>query len=239
MSAKTSPRPDEPKEGEECPQGEEEVHEEPKVYDCPCHYCQPDDILDLPDLGSVAPLFHTTTVTGDGIVSVELASFRGKWLVFFTFPTVARVVNASEIIAFSENYHRFNELNCDVLALTIENHFTINNWKLTPRYEGGIGSVNFIIASDLGNCISKRYGLMDEDQIPVRATFLIDPEGIVKHIDINAISVPRSVEETLRLVKAYQYVAESGEVCPAQWKEGELAIKPDVNESRNYFGSRY
>jgi alkyl hydroperoxide reductase subunit AhpC len=239
MSAGTSGRSDEPKEGEEDRHGEEEVHEEPKVYDCPCHYCQPDDVLDLPDVGSVAPPFHATTVTGDGVVDLELAQFRGKWLVFFTFPMVARVVNASEIIGFSENYHRFTDLNCDVLGLTIENHFTINNWRLTPRLEGGIGSVNFIIASDLGNCISKRYGLIDEDLITIRATFLIDPEGIIRHIDINVASVTRSIEETLRLVKAYQYVAESGEVCPAQWKEGELAIKPDVNESRNYFGSRY
>jgi alkyl hydroperoxide reductase subunit AhpC len=239
MSDRPSPGANEPQEDDKQASGEEEVHEEPKIYDCPCHYCRPDDLLDLPDIGSVAPPFHATTVTSGNVSDVELSSFRDKWLVLFTFPTVARVVTASELVAFSENYQRFTELNCDLLALTMENHFTINNWRMTPRHEGGIGSVNFIIASDLGHCISRRYGLIDDDAIPLRATFLIDPEGIVRHIDINPMSVPRSVEETLRLVKAYQFVAETGEVCPAQWKEGEMAIKPDVNESRNYFGSRY
>jgi alkyl hydroperoxide reductase subunit AhpC len=211
----------------------------PPKYDCPCHYCRDDDTHELPALGTEALPFHALAATIDGILDIELRDYRGKWLVLFTFPSVARNVTPSEIIAFSENYRRFTDINCDVLGLTLENAYTIFGWTELGRPQGGIGPINYSIASDVGHDISRRYGLLEEDEDDLnRATFILDPEGIVKHIDITVPTVGRSVEEIIRLVKAFQFAAESGEMCPAQWKEGEASLKPTFSESKNYFGQR-
>jgi alkyl hydroperoxide reductase subunit AhpC len=217
-----------------------EVPEPPPQYACPCHYCTEDDLHELPQLGSEALPFHALAMTIDGLLDIELNDYRGKWLVLFTFPIMSRSVIPSEIVALSEGYRRFTDINCDVLGLTLENAYTICGWTECPRAEGGIGLINYSLASDVGRDISRRYGILDDDAEDLnKATFIIDPEGIIKHIDITVPYVGRSVEEIVRLVKAFQFVAENGDFCPAQWKEGEAAIKPTVAESKNYFGQRY
>lgn len=215
---------------------EEQAPEPPKVYNCPCHYCDDDSVVPA-TVDCLAPNFYAEAVTPIGMIEpIEITNFREKWLVLFTFPTVATTVTPSEIVAFSENYTRFTDVNCDVLALTTENVFTVNAWIGRPRVQGGLGTINFAIAADIGRDISRRYGIEDAC---TKGLFVINPEGVIKHISLCNVSIARSVEETLRLVKAYQFAAEHGEVCPAQWKEGEPTIKPKVTEAKKFFEHRY
>ena len=221
---------------EETKPEEEEVREPPKVYNCACHYCDDDSVVPA-TINCVVPNFFAMTLQPSGdIQPLEITDLREKWLVLFTFPMVATTVAPSEIVAFSENHSRFAEINCEILALTNENVFTINAWTRRPRVQGGIGPVSFAIAADPARDISHRYGLDSPNE---KGLFLINPEGVLKHVDINTVSVTRSVEETLRLVKAYQFAAEHGEVCPAQWKEGEPTIKPKVTEAKKFFERNY
>uniref|UniRef100_A0A914E7J7 thioredoxin-dependent peroxiredoxin n=1 Tax=Acrobeloides nanus TaxID=290746 RepID=A0A914E7J7_9BILA len=92
------------------------------------------------------------------------------------------------------------------------------------------------LLADTNHKISRDYGVLKEDEgIAYRGLFIIDPKGILRQVTINDLDVGRSVEETLRLVQAIQFVDEHGEVCPANWKPGSDAIKPDVKESQEYF----
>lgn len=227
---------------------EEEAHEEeekkepepPKIYTCACHYCDDDSIVPA-QIGCLAPNFHAQALMPSGMIEdVELKQFLGNFLVIFAFPNAETTITPSELASMSENYTRFQELNVEVLGLTSENPYTLHAWTELSRSEGGIGLINMIILSDLGNCISKRYGIFDEDSgYPARATFIIDPDGNIVHISINSPTVTRSIEEIIRLCKAYQFAREHGEVCPAQWKDGEPTIKPSVSESRDFFEHRY
>ena len=102
---------------------------------------------------------------------------------------------------------------------------------MKPRKQGGLGEMKIPLISDLNKQISKDYGVLidhgDEDGVAFRGTFIIDKEGILRHISINDLPVGRNPEEILRLVQGFQYTDEHGEVCPAKWKPGEATMHAD------------
>uniref|UniRef100_A0A3Q3VQ48 thioredoxin-dependent peroxiredoxin n=1 Tax=Mola mola TaxID=94237 RepID=A0A3Q3VQ48_MOLML len=110
------------------------------------------------------------------------------------------------------------------------------NQTNTPRKQGGLGTMKIPLVSDTRHTISTDYGVLKEDEgIAYRGLFIIDPKGILRQITINDLPVGRSVEETLRLVQAFQFTDKHGEVCPAGWKPGSDTIKPDVQKSKEFF----
>ncbi|CAK5020587.1 unnamed protein product [Meloidogyne enterolobii] len=112
-------------------------------------------------------------------------------------------------------------------------------WINKPRKEGGLGEMKIPVLSDRNMKIARDYGVLKEDEgIAYRGLFIIDPKGILRQITINDLPVGRSVDETLRLVQAFQYTDKHGEVCPANWKPGSDTIKPDPNKSKEYFGKQ-
>ncbi|PKU37112.1 thioredoxin-dependent peroxide hypothetical protein [Limosa lapponica baueri] len=131
---------------------------------------------------------------------------------------ISTFVCPTEIVAFSNKANEFRDVNCDVVAVSVDSHFCHLAWINTPRKSGGLGKMNIPVLSDLTKQISRDYGvLLEGPGIALRGLFIIDPNGIIKHLSINDLPVGRSVEETLRLVKAFQYVETHGEVCPANW----------------------
>ncbi|VDP06788.1 unnamed protein product [Soboliphyme baturini] len=103
-------------------------------------------------------------------------------------------------------------------------------------WEGGLGNMKIPLLSDFTKEIAANYGvLVDADGIALRGLFLIDPEGIIRHVTVNDLPVGRSVDEALRVLKAFQYVAKHGEVCPANWKPDSPTIKPSPEKSKEYF----
>mgnify|MGYP002393817552 FL=1 len=123
-----------------------------------------------------------------------------------------------------------------VAAVSVDSHFTHLAWTQTPRAEGGLGKMDIPLISDLTKSISRDYGvLLEEEGVALRGLFIIDPKGIVRQITINDLPVGRSVDETLRLVQAFQFTDEHGEVCPADWNPGSDTMKADPQGSKEYF----
>merc|ERR1719228_956571 len=113
----------------------------------------------------------------------------------------------------------------------------ISLWvEMWMRQEGGLGGLSYPLLSDFGKNISSDYGVLVEDAgIALRGLFIINPEGVVRQITINDLPVGRSVDETLRLLQAFKFSDEHGEVCPAGWKPESPTIKPSPKGSLEYF----
>lgn len=127
-------------------------------------------------------------------------------------------------------------MNCDVVAASVDSHFTHLAWISTLQKNHSLGHMNIALLSDLTKQISRDYGvLLEGPGIALRGLFIIDPNGVIKHLSVNDLPVGRSVEETLRLVKAFQFVETHGEVCPANWTPDSPTIKPHPTASKEYF----
>jgi len=184
-----------------------------------------------------APYFEGKAVATDGeFKDVKLSDYKGKYLVFFFYPLDFTFVCPTEIIAYSDRVDEFNAIGCEVLACSVDSHFSHLAWTEKSRKEGGLGTMRIPILSDLTKQISKDYGILLEDQgISLRGLFIIDEKGILRQVTINDLPVGRSVDETLRLVQAFQFTDKHGEVCPAGWKPGSDSMKADVHGSKDYF----
>ncbi|XP_076824511.1 peroxiredoxin-like [Clavelina lepadiformis] len=183
-----------------------------------------------------APEWQGTAVVDGEFTTISLNDYRGKYLVFFFYPLDFTFVCPTEIIAFSDRIEEFRNINAEVVAASVDSHFTHLAWVNTPRSEGGLGKMSIPILSDITHKISRDYGVLLEDLgHTLRGLFIIDPKGVLRQITMNDLPVGRSVDETLRLVQAFQYTDEHGEVCPAGWQPGKDTIIPDPNEKLKYF----
>ncbi|ETO28565.1 thioredoxin-dependent peroxidase [Reticulomyxa filosa] len=168
----------------------------------------------------LAPSFSATAVIDKKFSTIKLQDYKGKYLVLFFYPLDFTFVCPTEIIEFSDRVKEFKELDCEVIGASIDSHFSHLAWIETPREKGGLGEMNIPLLADITGKISKDYDCMSDEGFTVRATYIIDSKGKVRHISLTDTSVGRSVDEVLRLVEAFQYTDHYGEVCPAGWKEG-------------------
>lgn len=123
-----------------------------------------------------------------------------------------------------------------MLGASVDSKFSHLAWTEKPREEGGIKSLAYPLLEDLKKELAEEYGVLDEaGAVALRGLFLIDPDGIVQHATVNNLGVGRSVDETLRVLQAFQFVREHGEVCPADWKPGAKTMKADWDKSKDYF----
>ncbi|XP_044259943.1 peroxiredoxin-2-like [Tribolium madens] len=183
-----------------------------------------------------APFWESTAVVDGEFVQLKSTDFLGKYLVFFFYPLDFTFVCPTEILAFSDRIQEFRDINTEVVACSVDSHFTHLAWINTPRKEGGLGKVKIPLLSDLNHSISKSYGVFLEDLgHTLRGLFIIDTKGVLRQITMNDLPVGRSVDETLRLVQAFQYTDKHGEVCPAEWKPGQDTIIPNPIEKKKYF----
>ncbi|KPP63870.1 natural killer cell enhancement factor-like [Scleropages formosus] len=163
----------------------------------------------------------------------------GKYVVLFFYPLDFTFVCPTEIVAFSDRAEEFRSVGCEVLAASTDSHFSHLAWINTERKQGGLGTMNIPLIADLTKSISQDYGVLKEDEgIAYRGLFVIDDKGILRQITINDLPVGRSVDETLRLVQAFQHTDKFGEVCPAGWKPGSDTIIPDVQKSKEFFAKQ-
>jgi len=154
----------------------------------------------------------------------------------FFYPLDFTFVCPTEIIAFSDRVKEFRSLDTEVVAVSVDSQFSHLAWTQQPRSDGGLGKMDIPLVADLTKRISSDYGVLKkEDGIAFRGLFIIDPEQNVRQITINDLPIGRSVDETLRLLKALQHHAKHGEVCPADWQEGKEAMKGDPKGSKSYF----
>jgi len=183
-----------------------------------------------------APGFSAQAVMPDGsFKEVSLEDYRGQYVMLFFYPLDFTFVCPTEIIAFSDAVAEFQKRNVQLLSCSIDSHFTHLAWRNTSRIEGGLGDIQYPMLADLNKKIAEDYGVLLAGGIALRGLFLIDKEGVVRHQLVNDLPLGRSVDEALRLVDALQFFEENGEVCPANWKKGDLTIKPSPADSREYF----
>jgi len=190
-------------------------------------------------IGKPAPDFKTMAVVNGEFKTVSLADYKGKYVVLFFYPLDFTFVCPTEIIAFSDRSDEFRKIGCEILAASTDSHFSHFAWINTPRKTGGLGPMKIPMLADTNHSISKDYGvLIDGEGIDLRGLFIIDVKGVLRQITINDLPVGRDVDETLRLVQAFQFTDKHGEVCPAGWHPGKDTIKPNVNESKEFFGKQ-
>jgi peroxiredoxin (alkyl hydroperoxide reductase subunit C) len=176
-----------------------------------------------------APDFTAQAVMPDNsFAELTLSSYRGKYVVLFFYPLDFTFVCPSEIIAFDKAAARFGAKDAQLIGVSVDSHFTHLAWKNTPRDQGGIGQVQYPLVADLSKKISRKYGVLFGKEVALRGLFLIDKEGIVRHALVNDLPLGRSVDEAVRVLDALQYTEKHGEVCPANWREGEEAMKPSA-----------
>lgn len=182
-----------------------------------------------------APDFTAQAVMADNTFEeVKLSSYRGKYVVLFFYPLDFTFVCPSEIIAFDEDLDKFRAKNAEVIGVSVDSHFTHLAWKNTPRDQGGIGNINYPLVADLDKNISRDYGILSDEAVALRGLFLIDKEGVVRHELVNDLGLGRSVEEAIRMLDALKFSEERGEVCPANWHEGDEAMKPTADGVASY-----
>lgn len=189
-------------------------------------------------IGKRAPYFHAKAMHKGQIIDLKLSDFEGKYLYLLFYPLDFTFVCPTELFAFEEMRESFEERGCQILAASVDSVHTHSAWWRTPQKQGGIQGVQYPILSDLSRDLGKAYGVLHpEEPIHVRASFLIDRQGIVRAELRQDLPLGRSPEEALRLLDALRFHEEHGEVCPASWKKGAKGMKASHEGLLNFLNS--
>ncbi|MFC3681174.1 peroxiredoxin [Bacterioplanoides pacificum] len=191
-------------------------------------------------VGKQAPDFTVPAVLGDGSIVDEFSlseTIKGKYAVVFFYPLDFTFVCPSELIALDHRMDKFKELGVEVIAVSIDSHFTHNAWRNTDINNGGIGQVKYTMAADIDHGICKAYDVETAGGVALRGAFLIDNEGVVRAQNINDLPLGRNIDELVRLVEALQFHAEHGEVCPAGWNKGDKGMNASPEGVAEYLAA--
>jgi peroxiredoxin (alkyl hydroperoxide reductase subunit C) len=183
-----------------------------------------------------APDFEAMAVMPDNSFKEDfkLSDYRGKYVVLFFYPLDFTFVCPSEIIAFDKKLEEFKSKDCEVIGVSTDSHFSHWAWKNTAVKDGGIGNIQYPLVADFRKRVSSDYGVLLDGGMALRGLFLIDKEGIIRHAVVNDLSLGRSVGEALRMLDALQFTEKHGEVCPADWHDGEDGMKPTAEGVAKY-----
>ena len=193
-------------------------------------------------IGHKFPSCVTPAVMPDGSVNNDFSVTtyaKGKPCVVFFYPLDFTFVCPTELVAFHKAMKEFEKRGCKVVSASVDSVFSHAAWRHTPLNQGGIGEVDYPMLSDIKRELSTQLGILTPGAVTYRASYLIDAEGTVRHMVINDLPLGRSVEEMLRMVDALQFHQEHGEVCPANWKQGEKAIKTTSESVGQYLASKH
>ena len=172
--------------------------------------------------------FKAMAYQGGKFIEVSDATIKGKWAVFFFYPADFTFICPTELGDLADHYAEFKKLGVEIYGVSTDTHFTHKAWHDASET---IKKIEYPLVGDPSHAISKNFGvLIEEVGIAERGTFVVDPNGKIQIIEINAGNIGRSAQELLRKVKAAQYVAaHPGEVCPAKWKEGDETLAPSID----------
>jgi len=178
-------------------------------------------------VGKQAPRFTTKAVIHGSIEPLSLDAYKGRYVLLFFYPLDFTFVCPTELHAFQELLHEFENRGASILGCSIDSPFAHLAWLNTPRRVGGIEGITYPILSDLDKSISKEFGVLQEEEgVALRGQFLIDKEGVIRHQLINDLSIGRNAHEALRLLDALIHHEQYGHVCPANWQQGEKSMEP-------------
>lgn len=182
------------------------------------------DTFSMPRINEAAPDFAARTTHG----MVKLEDYRGKWLVLFSHPADFTPVCTTEFMAFAKHYDEFQAINADLIGLSIDSYYSHVAWVKNIKEKFGV-EIQFPIIEDLSMSVAKAYGMIHPgaaDTSAVRATFIIDPEGILRAMVYYPMTNGRSIPEFLRLIKALQASDANKIATPEGWQPGDKVIVP-------------
>ncbi len=170
------------------------------------------------DLGARAPDFVLDGVVDQEVKKISLSDYRGKWVVLFFYPGDFTFVCPTEIKGFNRALAEFKAINTEVLAVSVDSKYSHLAWIKS----GALEKLGYPLLSDFSKKTARDYGVLDHvSSAARRGLFIIDPQGVIQHTVVHSDKVGRSVEETLRVLKALQ----TEELCPLNWKPGDKTLK--------------
>lgn len=189
-------------------------------------------------VGQRAPDFTVPAVLGNGEIVDDfnfLKAIKDKYALVFFYPLDFTFVCPSELIALNKRMDKFKKLGVEVVAVSIDSHFSHNAWRNTPIKDGGIGPVDYTLAADITHQICFDYGVEHpEAGVAFRGAFIIDRQGIVRSQIVNDLPIGRNIDEIIRTFEALQFHEEHGEVCPAGWQQGQAGMTATPEGVANY-----
>ncbi len=182
-------------------------------------------------VNKAAPDFSANAFQNEQIKTVKLSDYKGKWVVLFFYPADFTFVCPTELEELADNYEKFRKMNAEILSVSTDTHFVHKAWH---DESAAIKKVKFPMLSDPTGSISKAYGTYIEDGddagLSLRGTFVVDPDGVIRVMEIHSNNIGRSVNELLRKLEAADFVrTHGGEVCPASWSKGKKTLKPGLD----------
>ena len=172
--------------------------------------------------------FKATAYHNGKFVPVTDADLKGKWSVVFFYPADFTFVCPTELGDLADHYAQLKEMGVEVYSVSTDTHFTHKAWH---DASDTIKKINYPMVGDPTGVISRNFDVMiEEEGLALRGTFVVNPKGEIKVIEVHDLGIGRDAAELLRKVKAAQYIeAHPGEVCPAKWKEGDATLKPSLD----------
>lgn len=179
-------------------------------------------------INTTIPSFKAEAFHNGKFVTVSDESMKGKWSVLIFMPAAFTFNCPTEVEDAAEHYEEFKKAGAEVYIVTTDTHFSHKVWHETSP---AVGKAGFPLVGDPTHQLTRAFGVhIDEEGLALRGTFIVNPKGVIKTLEIHSNEIARDVAETLRKLKAAQYTeAHPGEVCPAKWKEGAKTIAPSLD----------
>lgn len=188
-------------------------------------------------IGLPAPDFTSPAIMPDSQVNYEfsLNQYResSACVVFFYSMNFAQV-DPTEILALNKTYDEFEERNVKIVAISTDNYPSHQMWQKIPAGKGGVGKLKFPLVADYTKAIAKGYDVIMNETFAMRATFILDNGGYVRHQSVNDFPIGRNIEEIIRILDAMDYHVTQKELCPANWQKGDSGINHKDEFAREY-----
>ncbi|NLM12183.1 MAG: peroxiredoxin [Epulopiscium sp.] len=179
-------------------------------------------------IGTEVKPFKAQAFHNGKFIEVTEADFKGKWSVVFFYPADFTFVCPTELEDLQNNYETLKSLGVEVYAVSTDTHYTHKAWHDSSET---IGKITYVMIGDPSHTLSRNFDvLIEEEGVADRGTFIIDPDGVIQAVEINAGNIGRDANVLINKIKAAQYVRNNpDEVCPAKWKEGSATLKPSLD----------
>ena len=172
--------------------------------------------------------FKVNAFHENSVKEITKKDILGKWSVFFFYPADFTFVCPTELVDMAEKYEQFQAMGVEIYSVSTDSHFVHKAWHDASE---SIRKIKYPMLADPTGALSRAFGVMiEEEGMAYRGTFVVNPEGQIKVVEIHDNNIGRDANELLRKVEAAQFVAtHTGEVCPAKWKKGEATLKPSID----------
>ncbi len=187
-----------------------------------------DDAFQSAEIGNEIPDFEVEAFHNNDIKKIKLSDYKDKWLILFFYPADFTFVCPTELEEMADSYEEFKKLDAEVLSVSTDTVFAHKAWQdVSPA----IKKIKFPMVADPTGNVSRAFGTYIEDEgLALRGTFIVDPDGILRTVEINDNNIGRSAKELLRKLQAAKFVHEhGGKVCPASWKPGDDTLEPGLD----------